>query len=242
MEPIVSDKANIGKNVRIGPGATIHDNVTIGDNTAIGSFCSIGEPTAGFYKSPDDHVFKETVIEENSIVRSHTVIYEDVHIGAKFQSGHHAVIREGNRFGHHTSFGSFSEVPCEATIGNYVRIHSKVMMSENNIIEDYVWIYPFVMLTNVAHPPVGDYQITTLKEYSQVCSTATILPGITIGRDAIVGAGALVTADVPDGRLAIGSPAKDVIAVADIRDDDGNAVYPWKDHLTEDRGYPWQQR
>jgi len=62
-----------------------------------------------------------------------------------------------------------------------------------------------------------------------------------IGKNVRIGPGALVTADVPDDRLVVGSPAKDFIAVADIRDDHGNAVYPWKDHLPEDRGYPWQQ-
>jgi acetyltransferase-like isoleucine patch superfamily enzyme len=217
MESRISEEANIGKKVRIGHGTIIYDNVTIRDNSTIGPYCTIGEPTAAYYESGEGHEFKETVIGENAIIRSHTIIYEDVMIGESFQTGHHAIIREESRIGNHSSFGSFSELPGKATIGNYVRIHSKVMLSECNIIGDYVWIYPFVVLTNVRHPPVGRFQTTVLKEYSQIHSHATILPGITIGKDSIVGAGSLVTKDVPDGRLVIGNPGKDVKSVEDIK-------------------------
>ncbi|HUW04635.1 MAG TPA: DapH/DapD/GlmU-related protein [Williamwhitmania sp.] len=244
MEPfrhyVVSKKATIGKNVSIGEGAVIYDNVEIGDNAFIGPYCIIGEPTAMFYKNPNTHEFKKTIIGKNAIIRSFTTIYEDVVIGDFFQTGHHAIIREKTIIGHHTSFGSSSELPGRATIGNYVRIHSKVMLSENNFIEDYVWIFPFVVLTNVKHPPIGDFQVTRIKEYAQIFAQTTILPGITIGRNAIVGAGTMVTKDVGDERLVVGNPGRDIKSVRDIRDDDGNLIYPWRDYLTENRGYPWQ--
>ena len=63
---------------------------------------------------------------------------------------------------------------------------------------------------------------------------------ITIGKNAIVGAGALVTKNVKDERLVIGNPAKDIKSVKEIKDDEGNYVYPWSEHLNENRGYPWQ--
>lgn len=237
----ISPTAKIGKNVIISQGVIIYDNVEIGNNCFIGPYCIIGEPTAGYYKNPDQHDFKRTTIGSDSIIRSYTTIYEDVAIGNNFQTGHHAIIREGSKIGHHTSFGSFSELPGKSSIGNHVRIHSKVMLSENNIIEDFVWIFPFVVITNVKHPPVGEFQQTRIKEYAQIFAHAILLPGLTIGRNAIIGAGALVTKDVEDERLIIGNPGKDVKSVREIKDENGNYIYPWRDFLKEYRGYPWQQ-
>jgi acetyltransferase-like isoleucine patch superfamily enzyme len=237
----LSNKAIIGKNVKIGHGVVIHDNVEIGDNCYIGHFSIIGEPTIGYYDNPN-HVFKKTVIGNNSIIRPHTIIYEDVIIGDYFQTGHYALIREHSVIGHHSSFGSHSELLGRATLGNFVRVHSKVLLSEILLIEDFVWIFPCVAFTNSKHPPHGNLLQTHLKEFSQIFANATILPGVTIGVNAIVGAGAVVTKDVGDERLVMGNPAKDIKSVRDILGADGKPVYPWKEYFKEYRGYPWQEK
>jgi acetyltransferase-like isoleucine patch superfamily enzyme len=235
----ISAKAKIGQNVTFGFGAVIYDNVHIGDNCFIGPHSILGEPTMNYYKD-SNHIRRITSIGANSIIRSHTVIYEDVLIGDHFQCGHNAIIREQSIIGHHTSFGSHSELPGKSRIGNYVRIHSKVMLSENNLIEDFAWIFPFVVLTNVKHPPLGPFERTHVKEYALIFANTTILPGITIGRNAVVGAGSLVTKDVQDERLVQGAPAKDMKSIYDVIDASGNKMFPWQDYLTENRGYPWQ--
>jgi acetyltransferase-like isoleucine patch superfamily enzyme len=237
----ISKTAKIGHNVTIGDGVIIYDNVEIGDNSFIGPYCIIGEPTLNYYKDNSAHQFKKTLVGKNAIIRSSSIIYEDVTVGDFFQTGHCAIIREKNIIGHHTSFGSFSEMPANARIGNYVRIHSKVMLSEENVIEDYVWIFPFVVLTNVKHSPIGNFLVTRIKEYSIIYAQSTVLPGITIGRNAIIGANTMVTKDVGDERFIVGNPGKDIKSVRDIKDENGNAVFPWKDHLIENRGYPWQK-
>jgi acetyltransferase-like isoleucine patch superfamily enzyme len=237
---VISPLAQIGKNVQISDGVIIYDNVVIGDNSIIGPYCIIGEPTMNYYRNHDQHKFAITRIGSNAIIRSFTTIYEDVEIGDNFQTGHHAIIREKSKIGSNTSFGSCSELPGKSVIGNFVRIHSKVMLSENNVIEDFVWIFPFTVLTNVKHPPIGELQCTTIKEYAQIFAHAIILPGLTIGKNSIIGAGAMVTKDVADERLIIGNPGKDIKSVREIKDENGNFIYPWKDYLTENRGYPWQ--
>lgn len=238
----VSQLAKIGTNVRIGEGTIIYDNVEVGDNSFIGPYCILGEPTIDFYKDNENHFNKKTIIGSNSIIRSFTTIYEDVFIGSYFQTGHHAVIREKSKIGHHTSFGSFSELPGRSEIGNYVRIHSKVMLSENNLIKDYVWIFPFVVLTNVKYPPIGDFKRTTINEFAMIFAHSTILPGITIGKNSIIGAGTTVIKDVKEERLVIGNPGKDFKSVRSIKDEDGFNVYPWSENLKENRGYPWQNK
>lgn len=236
----ISSKAIIGTNVTIGNGVIIYDNVEIGAGSFIGPYCIIGEPRAAYYKDPQNHVFMRTLIGNNAIVRSYSTIYEGVTIGDSFQSGHNCIIREDNTIGHHTSFGNSSELPRDSQVGNYVRIHSKVMLSERNIIEDYVWIFPFVVLTNVKHSPVSEFLVTHVKEYALIFSSAIILPGITIGENSIIGAGTVVTNNVPKERLIIGNPGKDIKSVREIKDENGNFVYPWKEYLKEYRGYPWQ--
>jgi acetyltransferase-like isoleucine patch superfamily enzyme len=236
----ISKNAKIGFNVKIGNGVIIYDNVEIGNNSFIGPFCKIGEPTISYYKNPDNHSFKRTGIGRNSILRSNSIIYEGVTVGDFFQTGHNCIIREDSIIGHHTSFGNFSELPGQSQLGNYVRIHSKVMLSEQNIIEDYVWIFPSVVITNTKYPPVSEILVTHIKEYALIFASAIILPGITIGENAIIGAGALVTKNVPKERLIIGNPGRDIKSVREIKDENGNSVYPWKDYLTTDRGYPWQ--
>ncbi len=236
----ISPLAKIGNNVQISPGVIIYDNVEIGDDSFIGPYCIIGEPTMNYYKSNDPHKFVKTTIGANAIIRSFTTIYEDVEIGDNFQTGHHAIIREKSKIGSNSSFGSSSELPGRSTIGNFVRIHSKVMLCENCVIEDFVWIFPGTVLTNVKYSPIGVFQRTTIKEFALIYAHAIILPGITIGKNSVIGAGSMVTKDVADERLIAGNPGRDLKSVREITDNDGNHVYPWKDYLTDFRGYPWQ--
>ena len=77
-------------------------------------------------------------------------------------------------------------------------------------------------------------------KYSLITTGSILLPGVKVGENAMVAAGALVSKDVLDGRVVRGVPAKDVGAIEDIKDN-GKDVYPWPEHLEENRGYPWQQ-
>jgi len=226
---------------KIDASAIIYPNVIIKNNVHIGSYCVIGEPAAGYY-TDDNYVAKPVIIGENSIIRSHTVIYENVTIGASFQTGHHVTIREETSIGSHCSVGTLSDLQGRIKIGNYVRIHSNVNINQLTMIDDYVWIYPRVVTTNDKYPPMGNLIATHICKFAQVCAGSVLLPGITIGEDSLVGAGSVVTKDVPPGVVVFGNPAKEKCLIADIKDDGGNYTYPWRDYLTQDRGYPWQNK
>ncbi|MFA5300551.1 MAG: hypothetical protein WC389_20380, partial [Lutibacter sp.] len=141
-----------GDNVVIGHGAIIYPNVVIGDNSFIGPYSTIGEPTGSFYSKNsacvDKHDFKKTIIGANSVIRSHAIIYEDVDIGEGFQCGHRVTIREKSKFGINCSVGTLSDIQGTVLIGNYVRLHSNAHVGQHSIIGDYVWIFPYVVLTN----------------------------------------------------------------------------------------------
>lgn len=241
---LIFNNVILGKNVVLGHGAIIYPNVELGDHTIIGPYCTIGEPTSAFYNEGagcvEKHHFKKTYIGPNSVIRSHSVIYEDVEIGEGFQTGHRVTIREKSIFGINCSIGTLSDVQGTVTIGKYVRLHSNAHIGQHSIIEDYAWIYPYVVLTNDQHPPVYVPRGVTIKEYAVVATSSVILPGIVIGKNALVGAHSVVTKDVADEMLVVGNPAKVKCNVREIKDEKGNQIYPWKDHLKEYRGYPWQ--
>jgi acetyltransferase-like isoleucine patch superfamily enzyme len=236
----------VGNNVIIGQGSILYPNVVIGDNTVIGPYSTLGEPIGSFYNENsaniDVHDFKKTIIGPNTVIRSHAIIYEDVEIGEGFQSGHRVTIREKTSIGIRCSVGTQTDIQDNVKISDYVRVHSSVFMGQYSVIENYAWIYPYVALTNDLHPPVYNPKGVTIKEYAVVATSSVILPGIVIGKNAFVGAHSVVTKNVDDEMLVVGNPAKVKCSVRDIRDEHGNRIYPWRDHIKEYRGYPWQNK
>lgn len=228
-----------GNNVKISDNVIIYPNVIIKDNSFIGPRCIIGEPTLDYYNK-NDHIFKSTIIGKGSIIRSDTIIYENNKIGDELQTGHNTIIRDGTTIGNKCSIGTHTELQPNVNIGNYVRIHSKVMVGELTSIEDFVLIYPYVIITNDRFPPMGDLKGVTIRKFAQIGAGSLILPGVEIGENAIVGTMTMVKRDVKPERVISGVPGRDICSIRDLKDDNGNMIYPWKDHLKEYRGYPWQ--
>ena len=234
------NKNYIGENVFIHPTAIIYPNVILHDNVTVGPYCIIGEPTASYYKDKENHEFKVTEIGENSILRSNTIIYEGNKIGDNFQCGHHVTIREDTVIGNNCSVGTLSDIQGKAKIGNFVRMHSNVHIGQFTEIDDYVWIFPYVVTTNDMYPPMDKLEGCKIGKYALITTGSILLPGVTIGENTLVAAGSVVSKDVVAGKVVRGVPARECGNIEDIRDKDGNPVYPWKEYLEEYRGYPWQ--
>lgn len=229
-------------NVIIHPTAIVYPNVILHENVFIGPYCIIGEPASDYYNDPDNHQFKKTEIGANSIIRSNTIIYEDVTIGENFQTGHHVTIREESRIGNNCSFGTLCDIQGKVQIGNFVRMHSNVHIGQLTTIKDYVWIYPYVVTTNDPYPPMGELVGCVIEEYSNIATGSILLPGTVVGKNALVGAGSVVTKAVEEEDVVMGVPAKKRCKVRDIKNERGEDIYPWKEHLKTYRGYPWQEQ
>ena len=202
----------------------IYARVHLGAGATIGDYCILGEPPRGI-KAGD----LETRIGARAVIRSHTVIYAGNVIGDDFQTGHGALVREENRIGDNVSIGSHTIVEHHVTIGNNVRLHSNVFVPEYSILEDGCWLGPNVVLTNARYPRSKNVktqlQGARIKQHAKIGANATLLPGIVIGRDALVGAGAVVTRDVPDGVVVVGNPArviKNTQAIEEYKNSDGS--------------------
>ncbi len=202
---------------------SVHPNVRLGKNPTIGEFVVIGILPGGISRG-----FRETVIGDDAVIRSHTVIYAGNTIGRRFRTGHGVLVREDNVIGDDVSVGSHSVVEHHVRIGDGVRIHSQAFVPEYSELRKGCWLGPHVVLTNAKYPLSRDSKAhlrgPVIAEGAKIGANATVLPGIQIGEHAIVGAGAVVTKNVPAGKVVAGNPArvlKEVAALAayDLRGD-----------------------
>ena len=234
---LVSDSAVLGHGVTVGPFAVIHDGVEVGDGSFIGSHSVLGEPTSAFYET--GATLLPTRIGHGAIIRSHSVIYQNVVIGSGFRSGHRVTIREGTKIGDDVQVGTMSDLQGDLSIGDHVRVHSNVFVAQLSVIEEFVWLFPGVVLTNDPHPPSDTCTRGALiRRYAAVAAGAVVMPGVEVGEHALVGAMSLVTKDVPAETVVVGVPAEPRGSVRDIQcqHDQLDAVYPWP--LQFRRGYP----
>ena len=233
----IEDDVVIGDGVFIDSGTIVRRNVTLGNGTSIGANCIIGEYLMDFYRDRQVHVHPLT-IGENALIRSGTIIYGDCTIGSNFQTGHRVTIREKAVIGDNVSIGTLSDIQGDCRIGSYVRMHSNVHIGQLSVIDDFVWIFPYVVLTNDPTPPSEHFVGVHVCSFAIVATNAIIMPGVTIGQDALVGAGAIVTRDVAAYVVTVGNPAKAISDVRSIKNKiTGEPAYPWRQHFK--RAMPW---
>lgn len=153
--------------------------------------------------------------KKNYYINEYAVVDANVEIGEGTKIWHFSHIQSGAKIGKKCILGQNVNVGNNVVIGNYVKIQNNVSVYEGVTLEDYVFCGPSMVFTNVRdprskYPQVGSqYYIKTLvKEGASLGANCTIICGITIGRYAFVGAGAVVTRDVPDFALVVGNPAK----------------------------------
>ncbi len=152
---------------------------------------------------------------KNFYVNQYAVVDDNVELGENTKIWHFTHVQSGSKIGKKCILGQNVNIANNVTIGNYVKIQNNVSVYEGVELEDYVFCGPSMVFTNILnprskYPQVGaEFYIKTLvKEGASLGANSTIVCGITIGRFAFVGAGAVVTKDVPDFALVVGNPAK----------------------------------
>jgi acetyltransferase-like isoleucine patch superfamily enzyme len=226
---VIEDNVQIGSGSYIDYGAVIKQNTILGDRCFIGAYCIVGEFVQDFFT---DQINKKhpLTLGNDAVIRSNTIIYGDTKIGDSFQTGHRATIREFSEIGDDVSVGTLSDLQGKCKIGNHVHLHSNVHLGQLTIVKDFVWIFPYVVTTNDPTPPSEDLQGVSIDEYACICTGSIILPGKTIGKDSLVGAGSIVTRDVEQRTAVVGNPAKYICNIEEIKDIRGNAHYPWRNY------------
>ena len=195
---------------RISSTVIILPNVEIGQNIIIEDYCIIGVPFR-------EYNGEKTIIGDNSIIRSHTVIYAGNIIGNNFQTGNKANIRELNSIGDNVSIGTLSVIEHHVQIDNNVRIHSQAFIPEYSTLKEGCWIGPNVVFTNALYPNSKNAKETLqgaiVEENAIVGANCTILPGIRIKQESLIGAGSVVTKDVSKRSVVVGNPARPINSI-----------------------------
>jgi len=231
----ISRCAKLGKDVRVGEFSVIEDDVVIGDNCTIGHHVVIHRGTViGNNVRIDDHavigkqpmraatsIFKGKIKEEQPPCRigddctigTSSIIYAGAEIKNGCLVADLATVREDVIVGSFTIVGRGVAIENGTRIGSKCKIETNAYITALSNVEDEVFIAPCVATSNdnsAGREPNRLAKIKGLvaKRKARIGVNATILPGKVIGEDSFVGAGAVVTKDVPDGTIVVGNPAK----------------------------------
>lgn len=216
LPPPIGINLNNGRPLRLGKGAIIDDGVQLG-------------------YPPSRRVEALLTIGPGAHVRSGTIIYGGSRIGCNLETGHNVVIREENEVGDNLRIWNNSVIDYGCRIGNNVKIHNKVYVAQFTLIEDDVFLAPGVTLANDLHPGCPDssecMRGPCINKGAQIGINCTILPRVVIGEHSVIGAGSVVTRDIPAGVVAYGNPAQVMCDIGNLTCSTGLRDKPYT-HLT----------
>ena len=201
------DSVELGGNVVIHAGTAIGDGVRIHDGAVLGKPVSLGPRSRAAREEPPP-----LVIGDGATIGAGAVLVAGAAIGPEAVVGDQAHLRERTALGARSVLGRGSSLENDAVVGTGVRIQSGCYITAFCEIEDDVFVAPGVQTLNdrtAGRRPTGEpLRGPRLRRACRIGGAATLLPGVEIGEEAFVGAGAVVTRDVPPRTLVVGVPAR----------------------------------
>jgi UDP-2-acetamido-3-amino-2,3-dideoxy-glucuronate N-acetyltransferase len=230
VSPVAPDPAQgapglmLGEGVRLGSEVSLGAHVVIHDGTQIGDGCSIEDhavlgkrPRLARHSKARGEV-AELRLQERVAVGTGAVLFAGAVIGAGAIIGDQAFVRERSSIGAGSVIGRGSVIDNDVTVGERVRIQTNVYLTAFSVVEDDVFLGPVVCTTNddtmARHGPERPSVGVTLRRACRIGGAAVLTPGVEIGEEAFVAAGAVVTGDVPARAVVMGVPARVVREVA----------------------------
>ncbi len=212
---VISDDATIGSQCRIGHNVVIHPGVTIGSNVRIDDNSVIGKQPMKSVMSvmTSDEKMPPSVIGEDCIIGTSVVIYAGCTLGAKVLVADLSTIREKVTIGEGTIIGRGVAIENKCKIGSYCKVETNVYLTAYSEVGDRCFLAPCVATSNDnftgrTKERFKYFKGLILKKGGRIGTHATILPGRTIGEDALVAAGAVVTSDLEPRKIYAGVPAR----------------------------------
>lgn len=217
--PLLGRGVRVGADVTFGAYVVVHDGTVLGDGCAIEDHAVLGKrPRLARHSSARGEV-GALAVGAGASVGTGAVVFAGTTVGRNAIVGDQAFVRERSAIGAGSVIGRGSVVDNDVRIGARVRVQTNVYLTAFTVIEDDVFVGPGVTTTNdhtmARHgedtPIVG----ATLRRACRVGGGAVITPGVQIGEEAFVAAGAVVTRDVPARAVVMGVPARVVREVPD---------------------------
>ena len=212
---VIEDGVSIGEHVVIGHHSVILQGTQIRDHVTIGSNCVVGiQPAANGRMRTGSDAERNLVIEAGTKIGSLVSIYAGSTIGENVFIGDHASIRENVNIEEASVIGRAAIIELNTMIGMNCTIQTQAYVTGDTILEDNVFIGPCVSMSNDKYMGAQAYPLKgpIIKQGAKIGNNASLLPGITIGLNAIVGAGAVVTKDIEANTVVAGVPAKKINA------------------------------
>jgi UDP-2-acetamido-3-amino-2,3-dideoxy-glucuronate N-acetyltransferase len=218
----VHPDATLSGDVVLGAGVVIHAGVVLGAGVQVGDGAILGKPPTVSARSSAPRTEPAPLfVEEGAAILAQAIVFAGAHIGRDVIVGDQSFVRERAAIGAGSVIGRGSCVDFDVMVGERVRIQSMVYVTAHATIEDDVFIGPGVVTTNdhtmARQPPTAPLLGPTLRRACRIGGGAVLVPGIEVGEEAFVAAGAVVTNNVPPRAVVMGCPAR---VVRQVRDED----------------------
>ena len=217
---VLGEGVSLGDDVRLGANVVIHPGTVVGDGCEVQDGAVLGKPPRlARHSTAAREAPAPLLIGAGATVCCGVVVLAGASIGEGAILGDQSFVRERAVVGAGSVVGRGSAVDNDVTIGARVRIQTGVYLTAYSVVEDDVFVGPGATTTNDStmsrHGPEYALRGAVLRRASRVGGGVTLCPGVEIGEEAFVAAGAVVTRDVPPRGVAMGVPARVVREVGD---------------------------
>jgi acetyltransferase-like isoleucine patch superfamily enzyme len=206
---------------RIAETAVVYPGVELGEDVAIGDHAVVGkQPTLGRRSTAAREELPPLVVGDGCAILAGAVVFAGTRLGRGVVVGDQACVRERCELGDEVVVGRGSLVENDTTIGARTRIQANAYVTAYSTLEEDVFVAPCVVTTNDNFMGRTEARLElmrgpTIRRGARIGGGAVLLPGIEVGEEAFVGAGAVVVHDVAPRTVVVGNPARVLRAVPD---------------------------
>lgn len=203
------------------PSATVYPGTVLGDGVKVLEGAVVGkQPTLSPRSTASREPLPPATLGEGTIVSTGAIVFAGTTVGARVVLGDQSCVRERVEIGDDVVVGRGSLVENDTTIGAMTKIQANAYITAYSTLEEHVFIAPCVVTANDnwmgrTEKRHGNVRGPTIRRGARIGGGAVICPAIEIGEEAFVGAGAVVTKDVPPRALVVGNPARRIRDVPD---------------------------
>jgi UDP-2-acetamido-3-amino-2,3-dideoxy-glucuronate N-acetyltransferase len=202
--------AEVHASATVHPGTVLGEGVKILENAVVGK-----QPILSPRSSAKQELLEPTVIGDGTIVATGAIVFAGSRIGARVILGDQSCVRERVTIGDDVVLGRGSLVENDTTVGAMTKIQADAYITAYSTLEEDVFVAPRVVTTNDNFMGRTERRHElmrgpTIRRGARIGGGAVLCPGVEIGEDAFVGAGAVVTKDVPPRVIVVGNPAREL--------------------------------
>ena len=203
------------------PTATVYPGTVLGEGVKVLEGAVVGkQPTLSPRSTAKREPLPPATLGDGTIVSTGAIVFAGTTIGARVVLGDQSCVRERVEIGDDVVLGRGSLVENDTTIGAMTKIQADAYITAYSTLEEHVFIAPCVVTTNDnwmgrTEKRFGNVKGPTIRRGARVGGGVVICPALEIGEEAFIGAGAVVTKDVPARAVMVGNPARRVRDVAD---------------------------